>query len=152
MADKVAGAGAAIELVLSTAEESADRENEAVSRANGEVTAVLDDLLTVLTGFRESADQLEAATVGIRSEISESLVKLQFQDRVCQVLQHLRDSIANFPVVVARAHGDGAGPTRPLNAQALLDALASDYTMHEERRAHESGSATHVLESEITFF
>lgn len=162
MAVKVSGIGAAIDSVLSAAEESADRESHAVEHANGEVHAVLDDLLSVVTGVRESSDQLESAAVGIRADISQSLVDLQFQDRICQILEHLRDSIGQFPVVVAeardRAPGDGASldatalNATALNAKTLLDALADNYTMHEERQAHQSGAATHVAESEITFF
>ncbi|MFI5495767.1 methyl-accepting chemotaxis protein [Actinoplanes sp. NPDC051859] len=148
---KVAGVAAAIGSVIASAQESAGREDQAVAHANAEVQAVLDDLRDVLQGMQNSSAELEQAAVGIRSDISQSLVNLQFQDRVGQILEHLRDSIDQFPVVVAEA-GERAGEGRPLDPQALLDALAANYTMAEEREAHKSGASAAPSESEITFF
>ena len=148
---KVAGVASAIGSVLTSAQESAGREDQAVAQANAEVQAVLDDLLTVLSGLQHSSAELERAAVGIRSDVSESLVNLQFQDRVGQILEHLRDSIDQFPAVVAEA-GDRAAEGRPLDPGAVLDKLAANYTMAEEREAHKSGTGTSVSQSEITFF
>ncbi|UQU67904.1 methyl-accepting chemotaxis protein [Couchioplanes caeruleus] len=148
---KVAGVATAIGSVLASAQESAGREDQAVAQANAEVQAVLDDLLTVLSGLQNSSAELEQAAVGIRSDIGESLVNLQFQDRVGQILEHLRESIDHFPVVVAEA-GERAAEGRPLDPQAVLDQLSAKYTMAEEREAHKSGAGTAVSESEITFF
>ena len=152
IADKVTGIGGAIDSVLAKAEDNATAEGVAVALANSEVHAVLDDLLAVVSGFRESSDQLENAAVGIRSEITSSLVSLQFQDRVCQMLEHLRDSVDHFPALVAESRGSTPGDVTPLDPHVLLDTLAAGYTMQEERQAHQSGGVTHVLESEITFF
>jgi methyl-accepting chemotaxis protein len=152
IAGKVAGIGEAIESVLAGAEDSTERESVAVARANGEVHEVLDDLLAVVSQFKQSSEQLEGAAVGIRAQITQSLVDLQFQDRVCQVLQHLRDSIDHLRTMEAQTRDGGAGRVTPLNAKVLLDDLAREYTMHEERMAHQSGAAAQVTESEITFF
>ena len=141
----------AIRSVLTNAQQSAEREDTAVNRANDEVHGVLDDLLSVVSTFRTASDHLENATTGIRVDITESLVGLQFQDRVCQVLAHLRDSIGQLPALVSSSCATAASPV-PLDAKVLLDDLAGNYTMHEEREAHESGSVTRVSESEITFF
>jgi methyl-accepting chemotaxis protein len=148
MVENVDRVAASITSVLATAESSAEREGAAVAHANGEVQAVLDDLLTMLSRMQDSSQQLEQAAVGIRGEIGESLVNLQFQDRVNQMLEHLRDNIGRFPDVAAAAASGAA----PLDARVLLDELAAKYTMAEEHQAHSSGSATKVSESEITFF
>ncbi|MEV4641784.1 methyl-accepting chemotaxis protein [Actinoplanes sp. NPDC049548] len=149
---KVDGVAAAIGAVIESAHRSAGREDEAVAHANDEVQAVLEDLRTVLAGLQSSSAELEQAAVGIRSDIGQSLVNLQFQDRVGQVLEHLRTSIDQFPEVVAEA-SEGAGQGRQLDPQVLLDALAANYTMAEELEAHRSGTtSTAPSESEITFF
>ena len=148
MVEKVDRVAEAITSVLSTAAASAEREDNAVAHANGEVQAVLDDLMAMLSRMRDSSEQLSHAAVGIRGEIGESLVNLQFQDRVNQMLEHLRDNIGRFPDVAAAAAADRA----PLDARGLLDELASKYTMAEEFQTHSSGSATTVSASEITFF
>lgn len=148
MVENVDRVAAAITSVLATAESSAEREGRAVTRANGEVQAVLDDLKGTLSKMRDASQELEQAAVGIRGEIGESLVNLQFQDRVSQMLEHLRDNIVQFPEVAAAA----ATGTAPLDARPLLAELASKYTMAEEHQAHRSGSAAKVSQSEITFF
>ena len=124
--------------------------------------AVLDDLQSVMEEARDSSGRLETAAIGIRSEIANSLVSLQFQDRVTQVLEHLRDNIDRFPELVAESGTEG--DPKPLDSNALLDELARDYTMAEERQAHRSGAVAgkiapvgdkptvSVAESEITFF
>ncbi|GAA1563994.1 methyl-accepting chemotaxis protein [Dactylosporangium maewongense] len=145
MARRVEGIAGAIASALSKAEGDAEREGVAVTRANSEVSEVLDDLGAVLAGLRDSSDQLERAAVGIRSGVAGAIVNLQFQDRIGQVLEHLRENIDRMPVVVAE--------DRSLNAQRLLDELAATYTMHQEREAHLTGAKTAAVpESEITFF
>jgi methyl-accepting chemotaxis protein len=148
MVENVDRVAEAITSVLATAEASAEHEGNAVAHANGEVQAVLDDLMAMLSRMRDSSQELERAAVGIRGEIGESLVSLQFQDRVNQMLEHLRDNIDRFPDVAAASATGG----RPLDARALLDELAARYTMAEEHHTHSSGSAAQVKDSEITFF
>jgi methyl-accepting chemotaxis protein len=152
MAEKVGRAGSTISAILGHAEETADREDRAVSGANAEVQAVLDDLQVLVTGFRDSSSELERAAVGIRTEVSQSLTQLQFQDRVCQVLEHLRDSVTRFAETVEEAGERARTDAPPIDPDAALEAISASYTMDEERQAHTSGSAANVRESEITFF
>ena len=146
MAARVEGIAGAIGGALAKAEGDTEREGAAVARANTEVTEVLGDLGAVFSGLRESSDRLVRAAVGIRSGISEAIVNLQFQDRIGQVLEHLRQNIDRMPVVVAES--------RPLDARPLLDELEATYTMRQEREAHhtDARTAAAVPDSEITFF
>ncbi|GAA0463511.1 hypothetical protein Ade02nite_30270 [Paractinoplanes deccanensis] len=141
MVENVDRVAEAINSVLAAAETSAEREGTAVAHANGEVQGVLDDLRSAMTQMQESSQELEQAAIGIRGEISDSLVSLQFQDRVNQMLEHLRDNISRLPEVAAS-----------LDSRVLLDDLSSKYTMAEEHQAHSSQKAAKVSESEITFF
>ncbi|GAA3213023.1 methyl-accepting chemotaxis protein [Dactylosporangium siamense] len=145
MAGRVEGIAGAIAGALAKAEGDTEREGAAVARANSEVTEVLDDLGAVFAGLRESSDRLERAAVGIRSGVSEAIVNLQFQDRIGQVLEHLRDNIGRMPAVASSGN---------LDARSLLAELEATYTMHQEREAHHTGARTAaaVPESEITFF
>ncbi|MFI5894281.1 methyl-accepting chemotaxis protein [Actinoplanes sp. NPDC051513] len=152
MAEKVGRAGSTISAILGHAEETAEREDRAVAGANAEVQAVLDDLQALVTGFRDSSSELERAAVGIRSEVSQSLTQLQFQDRVCQVLEHLRDSVTQFADTVAEAGERARNDAPPIDPDEALKAISASYTMEDERQAHTSGSAANVRESEITFF
>lgn len=147
IAVNVSAIGAAIGLVVAAANEGTELENAAVARANDEVRSVLDDLLGVVSTFQRTSDQLEETAIGIRAEVAKSLVDLQFQDRVCQVLEHLKNSVEHM-----RSLAVEVGPSRPLDSRALLDDLADNYSMREERQAHDSGVVAEVPESEITFF
>ncbi|GAA2328794.1 methyl-accepting chemotaxis protein [Dactylosporangium salmoneum] len=152
MAQRVDGIGGAITSTLSRAEGDAEREGVAVARANTEVSEVLDDLDAVFSGLRHSSDELERAAVGIRGGVSQAIVNLQFQDRIGQVLGHVKDSIEQLPGLVDRAEPDATGIRRPLDGRRLLDDLTATYTMHQERDAQHAGVAAGVPESEITFF
>jgi methyl-accepting chemotaxis protein len=152
MAEKVGRAGSTISGILGHAEETAEREDRAVAGANAEVQAVLDDLQALVTGFRDSSADLERAAVGIRSEVSQSLTNLQFQDRVGQVLEHLRDSVTRFAEMTAEAGERALADAPPIDPEEALAAISASYTMAEEHQAHTSGSAAGVKASEITFF
>ncbi|WP_051797108.1 methyl-accepting chemotaxis protein [Catenuloplanes japonicus] len=152
MAEKVGRVESTISALLSHAEQTAEHENEAVAGANAEVQAVLDDLQTVVSGFRNSSADLERAAVGIRGDISDSLVNLQFQDRVCQVLEHLQASIDRLPVVVSDAAERARTDAPPIDPDAVLGEMEASYTMAEEVDSHRSKSGATVRESEITFF
>ncbi|MDQ0371465.1 methyl-accepting chemotaxis protein [Catenuloplanes indicus] len=152
MASKVGHVESTIRTLLSHAEETAEREDEAVAGANAEVQAVLDDLQGVVAGFRDSSATLSRAATGIRGDISASLVNLQFQDRVCQVLEHLQASIDRLPAVVEEAGERARTDAPPIDPDAVLGEMEASYTMAEEVDAHRSGSGAQVRDSEITFF
>jgi methyl-accepting chemotaxis protein len=148
IAAKVNTVGGAIDDVLTRA-----RDNVAAEQAaEGEMREVLDDLHGVVSGLREIATRLEDAAVGVRTEVSQSLVSMQFQDRIGQVLSHVRDSISEVPQLVAESIGDSTQALKPLDPDVVLDRLAATYTMQDELDAHRSGVATEARESEITFF
>jgi methyl-accepting chemotaxis protein len=152
MAEKVGRVGNTISAVLANVEETTEKEDQAVAGANSEVHAVLADLQAMMTGFSDSSADLERAAVGIRSDIGQSLTNLQFQDRVCQVLEHVRDSIAQFTAAVADADERARADAAPIDPDELIRAISASYTMAEEHQAHQSGSAATVKDSEITFF
>ena len=142
----------AISAAVSVAEAQADHEATMVSDANHQVQSVLDDLMGMITSLRDSSEELGHAAAGIQQEIAQSLVQFQFQDRIGQTLEHLRDSIDEFPHLLAAALADAPANYQPFDAAGLLERLKSSYTMVEEHEVHSSGEAVAVKETEITFF
>ena len=134
------------------AEVDAQHEESIVAEANGQVQSVLDDLLALVGGLSDSSEQLSSAAVGIKREIGESLVQFQFSDRIGQTLEHLRESIDEFPVELERSISGGADALEPFNHAGMLESLKSSYTMVEEHDVHGSGAPVEVRETEITFF
>jgi methyl-accepting chemotaxis protein len=88
--------------------------------------------------------------MGIRDEISDVLVSLQFQDRVSQILSHIRDDIRKFEAHVNDCLD--AGQCAPIDEKAWLDELSKTYTTTEQREMHTGANATQSASSEITFF
>ena len=142
----------AITGAIAMAEESARNEDHLVVDANEKVREVLDDLKSVVVGLRESGDELSAAAAGVKDEIANSLVHFQFQDRVSQTLEHVRDCIDELPRQVERSLETGRPVPAPLDPDELLHMLQSTYTMAEEHEVHTSGAPVDVHDTEITFF
>ena len=96
------------------------------------------------------AQLLQDESRGIQTEIVQSLVQLQFQDRVSQMMGHVGDSLQQLGAQLQSAQG--------LDIPRLLAALESTYAMAEERQAHaaQRGQAapntpTHDSDA-VTFF
>ena len=142
----------AIAAAVATAEAEAEREATMVTDANDQVHSVLTDLRAMVTALQDSSEELGLAAVGIQQQIGESLVAFQFQDRVGQVLAHLRDSIEEFPGLIAGALAEAPREYRPMDVAGALERLKGSYTMVEQHEVHASGTATAVKETEITFF
>ena len=118
----------------------------------------------MLAGFRGFADSLTGTTEllrheseGIKGEVSEALVQLQFQDRVSQVMSHVSDNIGRLPEVIQEYGAEcvEAGTLQPLAADTLLRELEQTYAMAEERETHlqpKQQSASAAKHEEITFF
>jgi methyl-accepting chemotaxis protein len=142
----------AISAAFSHAEQDTQREGSMVVNANTKVRSVLDDLLIVVSGLQNSSDELGLATEGIKDEIEGAIVQFQFQDRIGQVLSHVRDSIDSFRVVLERSHDGRAQSIAPLDAAGILSELKESYTMVDEHQVNDSEAPPVLQEAEITFF
>jgi len=92
-----------------------------------------------------STEHLESVNAQVRGEVSETLVHLQFQDRVDQILQNVVSDMEKF---LARTQG---GPTA-LDADRWLEELHSTYTTREQAAIHRGDQVETTDDSEITFF
>ncbi|GGL07472.1 methyl-accepting chemotaxis protein [Mangrovihabitans endophyticus] len=146
---KASEVGDAISAVCTAAEQDAEAEIAAVADANGKVSQVLDELRALVDRITGSSAELGGAAEGIKSQIEESLVQFQFQDRLSQTLEHLRDSIDRTSQELSQTPG---GVPRPVDTTRILHELTSSYTMVEEQATHRSGAPVSVASSDITFF
>lgn len=134
------------------------RQDEAMT-ANSEqiIEKVLDQFQSTATGLNDSAEVMRRESQLIQSEISDVLVALQFQDRISQVLSHVRSNLDKLNQTLEASGqqlADGVMP-EPLDTEAWLDALTSTYTMAEQHAVH--GGERPALQApasstEITFF
>ncbi|MDO8457733.1 MAG: methyl-accepting chemotaxis protein [Burkholderiaceae bacterium] len=132
------------------------RQDEAMT-ANSEqiIEKVLDQFQSTATGLNDAAEVMRRESQLIQSEISDVLVALQFQDRISQVLSHVRSDLDKLNQTLDASEqqlADGVMPT-PLDTAAWLDALTSTYTMAEQHSVHGGERpAAQASSTEITFF
>ncbi len=150
--EKIDAISRAIASAFAAAEESADRETASVGKAEESIKGVLGEFRDVTDQLASSAGILRSTGENIKVEVTESIVQLQFQDRVSQILSHVRDSIADFPerLKEKQASYRESGRLDPIESGKILADLESSYATQEELANH--GGEVSAAEDEITFF
>ena len=131
--------------------------NKAVSGQDAEaIRASEQRIRQVLDRQRERAEQSTATASESRSEhaaikdgLEDALVKLQFQDRVSQILAHV---VAAMGEAGGSTSAGGDDPSGVSHAAAPLERLASGYTTDEQRRIHAGLEAGTAAPRDVTFF
>lgn len=106
------------------------------------------------TELETSAVRLEREALRIRNNVDSSLVHLQFQDRVNQILGHVESNIHALPDALAdiRETFLRSGRLTPLDFSPLLAAIEASYTTTEERGLHQNGKLADDDSDDLTFF
>jgi methyl-accepting chemotaxis protein len=131
--------------------------NERVSsRDQQSVTDSQEHIRTVLGRFKErttelaaAAQQSQRASESIKSEVCESLVQLQFQDRVGQILQHVVRSMQRAQSLPESA---GSQSSAREQVQQHLESMMSSYTTDEQRQLHHGLGTQTAAPQDVTFF
>ncbi|WP_230182527.1 methyl-accepting chemotaxis protein [Aquabacterium sp. CECT 9606] len=154
--EKVSLINAAIVETRESAEASNQEEARSMATSQDTITAVLNQLRAVTDTLVASTDLLKDESLDIKAEISEALVQLQFQDRVSQIMSHVKNNIERLPVVLDdnRVLFQQEGALQPLDSAGLLAELEKTYAMKEERAVHQGSKAAEASQddTEITFF
>jgi len=164
IAERVGQISHAIVGACQAAGESSEQENQSMASAEGMIEAVLRDFRGVTDALVHSSDLMKQESVAIQGEVCEALVHLQFQDRVSQVMAHVRDNIELLPAVLRdnRQRYDAEQELAALDADALLAELQKTYAMAEEHAIHHgtpvvrkkvaAAAAAAPADDEVTFF
>ncbi len=145
IADKVQLVNEAIHGALQAADQGALADEQALGQAQHSVAGILEGFKRVTGDLADTANTLRRQHQGIQQEVAESLVSLQFQDRIGQMLGHVRQDMERLERHLA------TGPDH-LDAQDWLDNLASTYTTAEQHAVHGGKSSQAPADSDITFF
>jgi len=157
IAEKIDSIGSAIVATCSAAEESTRREQEAIAASEAAIRQVLDGFSGFAEAMSGTTELLREESQGIKAEVDQALVQLQFQDRVSQVMSHVRLNIERLPAFVQdyAARCLEAGELLDLTADGLLAELERTYAMAGERDIHRGGRPAAPQpepEGQITFF
>ena len=156
IAAKVAVISKAIAEACDVVRESVEQRESRVQATEGGIKHVLAEIQEMAGGLERSSELLKVESVAIQSEIGESLVQLQFQDRVSQILNLLRTNIESWPDFLQRRQDqyeqDGTVP--PMDPNEFLDELKKTYVMKDQHVVHSGGAvqAAPAADDEITFF
>jgi len=143
----------AMQVTLESVEVSAKEDVVFETESQETVNNVLIGLQEMMGGLSNSSEILKKESIGISNEISDILVSLQFQDRVSQILVHVRDSLHDFDNVIKESHTQReAGNYMPINSDAVITNLESGYTTNEQRDLHSGGEVSAPADEEIEFF
>lgn len=144
---KIGTIKASLANVTSSNEQVAKRDAKSVDSSEARIQQVLRRFEEVTGRLSDSAAQLREQGEGIKSEISESIVALQFQDRVSQILTHIESGMMQ---VVEQ--GEGSLPAAAADTQAQVEDMARTYSTEEERESHAGRTPEKSAPQEITFF
>lgn len=131
-----------------TNEEVAARDDRAVQASDERIRAVIARFESSTAALADTARQSHEESSAIKAEICESLVQLQFQDRVGQILAQVVGSMNDLTDKAAASTGAQAAQL----AREHADQMLSTYTTEEQKRNHRGIDTTEVEESAVTFF
>jgi len=143
----------AITQLVEAAASSTDHDKDSVAESEASIQGVLERFKSITGQLSESAALLQREGLGIRDEVTEVLVDLQFQDRVSQILAQVRNNMEALLRHLREAQMPGA--TVVVDAPAWLAEMELTYATDEQRRNHRTGKVNvnkPTSTQEITFF
>jgi methyl-accepting chemotaxis protein len=145
ISDSLARIGKANEAAVVSEKAAIEESSARIDRVLGQFGGMTERLLGSAEAFRGESEV-------IKDEIMESMVQLQFQDRVGQILSHVTSGLGTLheaSVLEAGADGADAGSAR---SRDHLEMLKRSYTTDEQRRIHDGGEAGTVVPQAAEFF
>jgi methyl-accepting chemotaxis protein len=131
-----------------TNEEVAARDDQAVQASDERIRAVIARFEDSTALMAATARQSNEESAAIKAEICESLVQLQFQDRVGQILAQVVGSMNDLSDKAAHSTVQQAAQL----AREHADQMMSSYTTEEQKLNHRGIETTEVEQSAVTFF
>lgn len=125
-----------------------DGEGNYINMSESIIREVLQRFEKTTTDLAQSVAIMEQESASVRSNISDALVALQFQDRVSQIQAHVTDSLNAFHAVIENdAYSD-------IDAETWIHEMAQEFSTHEEfGNLHDKGSTLIKHKADdLTFF
>ncbi|MCF3096436.1 chemotaxis protein [Aeromonas australiensis] len=157
MTDKVDTINTAIGRAFQIAENAADRDHASTLNSEQTIEQVLTRFRHATDSLAESASLLQNESTDIHREISSVIVSLQFQDRVSQILSHVRQNIESLSshLVASEQSSNVPGPIQ-IDANRWLAEMELSYATDEQRNIHHGRTTRSVnappSSADITFF
>ncbi len=149
-----------ISSVLQISSKTIDQETQMIEEAENCLTKVIEHYQAVVDQFQSSTMHLLSASEQIENDVNNTLVSLQFQDRVTQILENVN---RNMTAIGERIDQSIAAyqsweTSDPVDASDWVEQLKINYTTIEERRDHSDVTGVTAekpaasADDDITFF
>ncbi|WP_323896265.1 methyl-accepting chemotaxis protein [Aeromonas allosaccharophila] len=157
MTDKVDTINTAIGRAFQIAENAAARDHASALNSEQTIEQVLARFRHATDSLAESASLLQNESTDIHREISSVIVSLQFQDRVSQILSHVRQNMESLSshLIASEQHSNSSGPIQ-IDANHWLAEMELSYATDEQRNIHHGrttrSTKAQPSSADITFF
>jgi methyl-accepting chemotaxis protein len=152
MSSKVDIINNAISSVFKIAENTSDEDLKSVANSESTIQHVMDHFHKVTSHLTQSAQLLQQENNGIKTEMADVLVSMQFQDRVSQILSHVRNNMDRLHQHLLQYRQDGDSSHGNINAKEWLAEMELNYATQEQRSIHVGEKSVKVEKQETTFF
>jgi methyl-accepting chemotaxis protein len=130
-------------------ERVSSNDRRAVENSEANIRSVLDRFRERTARLTQIAQHSNRESEVIKAEIGESLVQLQFQDRVGQILSQLAGHMLQVKDLQCSSRSDSSVQEQ---VRAHMQQMVHSYTTDEQRAIHQGQTAQSVTPQEITFF
>ena len=152
MTEKVNVINDAIARAFKVAEQATAENKTVMQRSETSIEDVMALFSDIVRDLTHTADTMREEGKGIRQEIEDMLVELQFQDRTSQMLAHVSSNLEDLANTVNEQQQDQGESGGHLDAQAWLENMEQSYAMLEQRENHSGQENNDSSESDVTFF
>lgn len=142
--EKVHVMGTSMRQIVDRAQQLSHMEQGKIGEAEAIVGKVLNELASGVQGLEQRVTELQHSSREVERAVTQVMVDLQFQDRVSQIVGHVCDDMLRLQASLHQIE--------PLDRQAWLRQLESNYTTLEQIRAHGGEHQAQVEQSSVTFF
>ena len=136
MTQKVGVINSAILTAIAESEKSSLKDAEAVQSSDVTVQKVLARFSGEASVLSASAETLRTESSGICNEISDVLVSLQFQDRVSQILNHVKTNMEKLHLHLESRQKMQDRPS--VDSKTWLEEMEITYATEEQRQIHKN--------------
>jgi methyl-accepting chemotaxis protein len=130
-------------------ERVSSNDRQAVEDSEANIRSVLDRFRERTQRLTQIAQRSSQESEVIKTEIGESLVQLQFQDRVGQILSQLANSMVQVSELPRGSRSESSVQDQ---VRLHMEQMVRSYTTDEQRAIHQGQAAQSVAPQEITFF
>ena len=142
---RIESVNAVLRQTLEGAKAFQTEEDAIIQQAGMTINQVIGRFGDAAQELSNSTEHLEGVNVRVQEQVADTLVHLQFQDRISQILAAV---IADMDKFVARLDGHPS----TLDVDQWLAELATTYTTLEQGAIHQGQQAQNSTDSDITFF